>query len=92
MVFKKNVSNIDWWDEAIKNLLLVIIFSVPLTIIFVDKKIRKQRADQCPIILPPNKTIFCGRKNEGIKIIEIKIIPKKKKNENKKFLIIWIKS
>jgi len=32
------------------------------------------------------------KKNEGIKIIEIKIIPKKKKIENKKLLIILIKS
>tara|TARA_B110000305_G_scaffold11690_1_gene11083 strand:- start:2224 stop:2433 length:210 start_codon:yes stop_codon:yes gene_type:complete len=68
------------------------IFSLPLTIIFVDKKNFKQNPDQCPIILPPNKTIFCGKKNDGIKIIEINIIPKKKKRENKKFFIILIKS
>ena len=56
--------------------------------IFVDKKRRKQNEAQCPIIFPPNKTIFRGKKNEGINIIEIIVIPKKKKNENKKFLII----
>ena len=53
-----------------------------------NKKKRKQKEAQRPIIFPPNKTIFCGKKNEGIKIIEIIVIPKKKKNENKKFLII----
>ena len=63
-------------------------FSLPLIIIFVDKKIRKQNEAQYPIILPPNSTIFCGKKNEGIKMIEIKIIPEKKKSKNKKFLII----
>jgi len=40
-------------------------------------------AAQYPIILPPYKTTFLGKKNEGIKIIEIITIPKKKKNENK---------
>ena len=38
------------------------------------------------------QTIFWGKKNAGKKIIEIKIIPKKKKIENIKFLIIIIKS
>ena len=88
IVCKKKVSNIDWCEQAIKNLLFVIIFSFPLIVIFVDKKILKQKEDQYPIIFPPNNVIFCGKKKEGIKIIEIKIIPKKKKRENKKFLII----
>ena len=61
-------------------------------IIFVERKILRQKADQCPIIFPPSNTTFGGKKNEGIKIIEIKIIPKKKKIENKKLLIILIKS
>tara|TARA_B110000008_G_C16912629_1_gene541343 strand:+ start:64 stop:300 length:237 start_codon:yes stop_codon:yes gene_type:complete len=67
-------------------------FSLPLIVILVDKKTRKQNEAQCPIILPPINTIFCGKKNEGIKIIEIKIIPKKKKNENKKLRIIELKT
>ena len=67
-------------------------FSLPLITIFVDKKICKQNEAQYPITLPPYNTIFCGKKNEGIKIIDIRIIPKKKKNENKKFLIILIKN
>jgi hypothetical protein len=79
IVCKKNVSNIDWCDEAIKNLPSIIIFSFPLIIILVDKKNRKQNEDQYPINFPPNKTVFCGKKNDGIKIIEIKIIPVKKK-------------
>ena len=43
------------------------------------------------MIFPPNKTIFWGKKNVGKNTIEITIIPKKKKTENKKFLIIWSK-
>ena len=34
----------------------------------------------------------CGKKNEGKKINEIKIMPKKKKIENIIFLIIFIKN
>ena len=49
-------------------------------IIFVDKKNFKQNPDQYPINFPPTKTIFWGSKNDGIKRIEIKIIPEKKKN------------
>jgi len=63
-------------------------FSDPLIVIFVERKIFKQKLDQYPIIFPPNRTIFCGNKNEGIKIIEIKIIPEKKNTENKIFLVI----
>ena len=63
-------------------------FSLPLIIIFVDKKNLRQIADQWPIIFPPNKTIFCGRNKDGKKMIQIKIIPEKKKIENRKFLII----
>ena len=55
---------------------------------FVLKKNFKQNPDQNPINFPPNKTIFCGRNKDGIKIIEIKIIPEKKNNENRIFLII----
>ena len=75
-----------------KNISLLIIFSLPLIIILVDKKIFRHNSVQYPIIFPPNKITFWGKKNAGMKINEIKIIPKKKKNENIKFLIIMIKS
>jgi hypothetical protein len=58
----------------------------------VDKKICKQKEVQYPISFPPNKTIFIGNKIAGRNIKEIKIIPEKKKRENKKFLIISIKN
>ena len=76
MVCKKNVSNIDWWEHAIKNLPSDMRFSFPLIIIFVDKNIFKQIFDQCPIIFPPNKTIFWGNSRDGKKIKQISIIPK----------------
>ena len=91
-VCKKNVSKIDWWEEAIKNFLSTIIFSLPLTIILVDKNTCKQKEVQWPIILPPNKTIFLGSKIAGRNKKEIRIIPMKKKRENKKLLIIFIKN
>ena len=50
---KKNVSNCDWWAQAIKNFSLFKIFSFPLITIFVDKNISKQNLDQKPRILPP---------------------------------------
>tara|TARA_B100000575_G_C22893071_1_gene519595 strand:+ start:71 stop:229 length:159 start_codon:yes stop_codon:yes gene_type:complete len=50
--------------------------------IFVDNKNFRQKDAQYPINFPPNRTIFCGRKKEGKKIIDIKIIPLKKKIEN----------
>jgi hypothetical protein len=53
----------------------LIIFSSPLIIIFVDKKVFKQKEVQYPMILPPNKTIFLGRKSDGRNNKEIKIIP-----------------
>jgi hypothetical protein len=92
IVCKKNVSNIDWCDAAIKNLRLLMIFSLPLSIILVDRKTRRQNEAQYPIALPPSNTIFCGKINVGMKIIEIRIIPEKKKSENKKFLIIESKT
>ena len=61
-------------------------------IILVDKNTCKQKEVQWPIIFPPNKTIFLGKKIAGRKIKEIKVIPVKKKRENKKFLIIFIKN
>ena len=67
-------------------------FSRPLIIILVDKKNFRQKLVQWPINLPPYKTTFCGRKKEGKKIKETTIIPVKKKIENIKFLIIFIKS
>ena len=82
MVCRKKVSNIDWCDAAMKNFSFLIIFSLPLIKIWVDKKNLKQKPVQWPINLPPKITIFLGKKNEGKKIIEIAIIPKKKKNEN----------
>ena len=65
---------------------------ITLIIILVDKKICKQREVQYPIIFPPNKTIFLGRKSAGKKNIEITTIPVKKNIENKEFLIILIKN
>ena len=59
--------------------------------IFVDRKTCRQKEVQKPIIFPPNKTIFLGKKSPGININEIKMIPIKKKKENKKFLIILSK-
>ena len=91
-VWRKKVSNIDWWDAAIKNFSFLIIFSLPLIIIFVERKNFKQKLAQWPINLPPNKTNFLGKKNEGKKIIEIIIIPIKKNNENIKFLNIFSKA
>ena len=53
-------------------------FSFPLIIILVDKKLFKQNLDHTPINLPPKRTVFCGISNVGKKIIEIKTIPLKK--------------
>jgi hypothetical protein len=75
-----------------KNFLFLMIFSLPLMIIFVDRKIFKQKDVQYPIIFPPNKIIFLGRKSAGKKNIEITTIPVKKNIENKEFLIILIKN
>ena len=75
-----------------KNFLFLMIFSLPLMTIFVDRKIFKQKDVQYPIIFPPNKTIFLGRKSAGKKNIEITTIPVKKNIENKKCLIILIKN
>ena len=68
------------------------IFAFPLIIIVVDKINFKQKLAQYPISFPPNKTTLWGKKKDGINIIEIIIIPEKKKIENIKFLIIIIKS
>ena len=76
IVCKKKVSNWDWWVQAIKNLLLLSIFSRPLTIIFVDKNILKQNFAQYPDSLPPNDAILLGIINAGKKIIHIKTKPK----------------
>ena len=92
MVWRKKVSNIDWCDEAIKNFLSLIIFSLPLIVIFADKKIFKQNSAQYPISFPPNKTKLRGIIKAGKNKIEIKIIPVKKNSENKIFLIISIKN
>ena len=66
-----------------KNFLSLTIFSLPLIIIFVDKKNFKQKVVQNPINFPPIRVIFWGKKKAGKKRSEIVIIPKKKKNENK---------
>tara|TARA_B100001778_G_scaffold162607_1_gene133557 strand:+ start:346 stop:480 length:135 start_codon:yes stop_codon:yes gene_type:complete len=42
--------------------------------------------------LPPNSTTFDGINSAGKNINVIRIIPKKKKNKNKNFLVILIKS
>ena len=60
--------------------------------IFTERINLKQKLAQCPINLPPIKTTCLGKKNDGKKIIEIKMIPVKNNIENKKFLIIFVKS
>ena len=92
IVCRKKVSNIDWWEDAIKNFSLWIMFSSPLMIIFVDRKNFKQKLAQLPINFPPIKIIFWGKIRAGKNIKEIIITPVKKKIENTKFLIISIKS
>jgi hypothetical protein len=49
-------------------------------------------AAHLPIIFPLNKTILVGIINDGKNIIEIKDIPRKKKNKNRSFLIIFVKN
>ena len=44
------------------------------------------------MILPPNKITFIGKKIAGRNIKEIKMIPVKKKRENKMFFIIFIEN
>ncbi len=66
------------------------IFSFPLIIICVERNIFKQIPDQWPISFPPNNTNFDGNISEGKNIIDIEIIPTKKKNKNIYFLIILI--
>ena len=61
-------------------------------IILVDRKILKQIPAQYPIIFPPIRTIFCGKNKDGRNISEINIMPTKKNDENKKFLIIFVKN
>tara|TARA_S200000501_G_scaffold248032_1_gene232358 strand:- start:202 stop:429 length:228 start_codon:yes stop_codon:yes gene_type:complete len=73
-----------------KNFLFLIKFSSPFILILVDRKNFKQKIHQYPISLPPEIAILLLRNNEGRYIIEIIIIPKKKKNLNKKLLIINI--
>ena len=60
--------------------------------IFTESINFKQKLAQRPINFPPIKTTCLGKKNDGKKIIEIKKIPVKKNVENKKFLIIFVKS
>ena len=60
--------------------------------IFTDRTTLKQKLAQWPNNLPPTKTTFFGKKYDGKKIIEIKMIPVKNNIENKKFLIIFVKS
>ena len=63
-------------------------FSLPLTTIFVFKKIWRQKLAHLPIIFPPNKTILVGIINDGRNIIEIidkdKLIDNFKDNESAK--------
>ena len=67
-------------------------FSLPLIEIFIERTNLKQKLAQWPINLPPIKTTCLGKKNDGKKIIEIKMIPVKNNIENKKFLIMFVKS
>ena len=82
----------DWWDDAIKNLLFFIIFSLPFIIIVVERKYLRQKLDQYPINFPPNRTTCCGKNKEGRNIIDINIIPEKKNNVNKIFFNILLKN
>ena len=75
-----------------KNFSFLIILSLPLTMIFVCKKIFKHRAAHFPIIFPPNKTILVGNTKDGKNTIEIIDTPRKKKNKKRNFLIIFIKN
>ena len=61
-------------------------------IILVAKKICKHREVQYPISLPPNKITLLGKKIAGRNIKEIRVIPVKKKKENKKLFIMIIKN
>ena len=60
--------------------------------IFTERTYLKQKLAQWPINLPPIKTTCLGKKIDGKKIIEIKMIPVKNNIENKKFLIIFVKN
>ena len=60
--------------------------------IFTERTNFKQKLVQCPINLPPIKTTCFGKKKDGKKIIEMKIIPVKNNIENKKFFIILVKN
>ena len=75
-----------------KNFLSVITFSLPLIIIFTERKTLRQNPAQWPINFPPSKVIFLGKSKAGRNISEITIIPKKKNVENNKFLIILSKA
>ena len=67
-------------------------FSLPLTTIFVFKKIWRQKLAHLPIIFPPNKTILLGISNDGKNNNDIIEIPKKKNNKNRNFLAIFVKN
>tara|TARA_B100001027_G_C16209061_1_gene304267 strand:- start:778 stop:984 length:207 start_codon:yes stop_codon:yes gene_type:complete len=67
-------------------------FSLPLIIIFTDRKIFKQNPVQYPINFPPIKVIFLGKSKAGRNTTEIIIIPAKKNIENKEFLVIFVQS
>ena len=60
--------------------------------IFTERTNFRQKLVQWPINLPPIKTTCFGKKKDGKKIIEMKIIPVKNNIENKKFLIILVKN
>ena len=92
IVWRKKVSNIDWWDDATKNFLFFGIFSSPLIIIIVERKNFRQKLDQYPINFPPSITIRCGRNKAGRNIIDINNIPVKKNNVNEIFLSILLKN
>ena len=68
------ISNCGLFDDY-ANFSFQIKISFPLITILVDKKNSKQNLDQWPIIFPPNKTIFWGKKKAGKNIIQIKMIP-----------------
>ena len=72
---KKNVSNNDWWREAIKYGEDLGIFSIPLTLIFTERKQYKQNLIQWPNILPPKRATFWGKISAGKKTKQIRTVP-----------------
>ena len=61
--------------QAIKNFLLLKIFSFPIILISVDRKNFKQNFDHLPNIFPPYITILFGKIKAGKNKIQTKTTP-----------------